>query len=87
MAVTADGNDALKVKLGPGEYFGYLSLVLNERRTASVVAETYCDLMRLSQHDYNAIMEAYPEFRDALSSAAAHKTEKIAELVLEGVVL
>jgi len=73
--------------LGPGEYFGYLSLVLNERRTASVVAVTYCDVMRLARHDYDAIMVAYPEFREALSEAAANKTEKMAELVLEGVVL
>lgn len=87
LAVTAEGNSEINVELGPGEYFGYLSLVLNERRTASVVAKDYCDLMRLSQRDYNAIMESYPEFRDALSSAAAHKTEKMAELVLEGVVL
>jgi hypothetical protein len=32
-------------------------------------------------------MLAYPEFREALSQAAAHKTDKMAELVLEGVVL
>jgi hypothetical protein len=87
LAVTVEDNNELNIELGPGEYFGYLSLVLNERRTASVVAKDYCDLMRLSQHDYNAIMKSYPEFRDALSTAAAHKTEKMEELVLEGVVL
>ena len=79
--------DNCMAELGAGEYFGYLSLVLNERRTASVIAITYCDVMRLSQADYNSIMQAYPEFREALSKAAAHKTEKMAELVLEGVVL
>lgn len=73
--------------LEPGEYFGYLSVLLNERRTASVVAEGYCDLMRLRQTDYQAIMERYPEFREVLTKAAAKKTEKMASLVLEGVVL
>jgi len=87
LSVRSQSIGPLNAELEAGEYFGYLSLVLNERRTASVVATTYSDIMRLSRADYDAIMLAYPEFREALSQAAAHKTDKMAELVLEGVVL
>jgi len=87
LQVTSGDRETPYADLRAGEYFGYLSVVLKERRTASVVAESYCDLLRLAQRDYNAIMEAYPEFRDVLAQAAAHKTEKMADLVLEGVVL
>lgn len=87
LEVRCEGNESLRAELGAGEYFGYLSLVLGERRTATVRSTSYCDVMRLSQADYDSIMAAYPEFRQALKEAAAHKTEKMAELVLEGVVL
>jgi hypothetical protein len=63
LEVSGHDNKSLRVQLGAGEYFGYLSLVLGERRTASVTATSYCDVMRLAQDDYDAIMAAYPEFR------------------------
>jgi len=87
LQVIRSDRDEPYAELRAGEYFGYLSVVLKERRTASVVATGYCDLLRLSQGDYQAIMDAYPEFREVLSKAAANKTEKMAELVIEGVVL
>lgn len=87
LTVRAGEKETAIAQLEAGEYFGYLSVVLNERRTASVIADGYCDLLRLRQEDYNAIMESYPEFRDVLAKAAANKTEKMADLVLEGVVL
>jgi cAMP-dependent protein kinase regulator len=74
-------------KLGPGDYFGYLSIVLKERRTASVRAETYCDLMRLHGKDYDTIKEAYPEIKEVLKQAASANTEKMSELILLGAVL
>jgi CRP-like cAMP-binding protein len=73
--------------LGSGDYFGHLSLILGERRTASVRAQTYCDLFMLGRSDFERIRTEYPEFRDALKSVASDKTEKVSALLADGVVL
>jgi hypothetical protein len=72
---------------GPGEYFGNHSLILDEPRTASVVASSYCELMSLSRNDYEEIKALYPEFIDVMKKAMADSSEKMSDLVLQGVVL
>ena len=72
---------------GPGDYFGNYSLILNEPRTASVVAKTYCELMYLHRKDYEEIKDLYPEFVDVMKKAMADNNEKMSEMVLLGVVL
>ena len=49
-------------KLEDGDYFGDLSVILGERRTASVKAITYCELFLLSIERFNYIKSNYPEF-------------------------
>jgi len=72
---------------GPGEYFGNHSLILDEPRTASVVAKSYCELMYLRRTDYEEIKTLYPEFVDVMKKAMADNSEKMSDLVLLGVVL
>ncbi len=73
--------------MGEGEYFGFMSLLLGERRTATMVARGFCDLLILGSDDFNRIRAEFPEFHDVLKQAAAERTEKLSELILEGVVL
>ena len=73
--------------MGEGEYFGFMSLLLGERRTATTVARGFCDLLILGSDDFNRIRADFPEFHDVLKQAAAERTEKLSELILEGVVL
>ena len=73
--------------LKDGDYFGDLSLILGEKRTASVKALSYCEIFILTREDFNRIRKEYPEFRDVLKKMSSEKTEKISELVLDGVVL
>ena len=70
-----------------GDYFGHLSMVLGERRTASVRAVTYCDLFLLSRTAFNQIRDEYPEFQEVLKKASSEKTEKTENLVMAGVIL
>jgi hypothetical protein len=74
-------------KLEDGDYFGYMSLVLGERRTASVIACEYCDLLVLSNEHFNRIKDEFPEFTEVLKKASAERMERMSELVMEGVVL
>jgi hypothetical protein len=69
------------------DYFGDLSLILGERRTASIKSLTYCDVFLLTRDEFERIKREYSEFRDILKEISSEKTEKVAALVLEGVIL
>jgi hypothetical protein len=73
--------------LESGDYFGYLSLLLSEKRTASVKALTYCEVFILTTMEFNRIKNEYPEFRDILKKVSSEKTEKVINLLLKGVTL
>jgi len=73
--------------LGEGDYFGYMSLALDEQRTATIKATGFCDLLLLNKEDFNRIKNEFPEFNDVLRLVSAERTEQLSELILEGVVL
>lgn len=73
--------------LGPGDYFGHLSLALREQRSVSVQAKGYCEALILSQEDYANITADYPEFREVMKRVAAERSEQASALLLQGIVL
>jgi CRP-like cAMP-binding protein len=56
-AVAALDGDPLEV-LGPGSFFGEISLLDGGERLATVTAKTSLDLLVLSRHDFNEMLEA-----------------------------
>ncbi|HOB60810.1 MAG TPA: ion transporter [Candidatus Competibacteraceae bacterium] len=73
--------------LEEGDYFGHLSLILGERRTAGVQAMTYCEVLILGQEAFHTIRREHPEFDGVLQQVAAVQSDKFADLLLKGVVL
>jgi CRP-like cAMP-binding protein len=73
--------------LEDGDYFGDLSLLLGERRTASAKAVSYCDLLVLPKGEFERIKHDYAEFREALKTLSSERSEKTSSLVLSGAVL
>jgi voltage-gated potassium channel len=73
--------------LGAGDHFGELTLMLGEKRTASVRAISYCDVFILEREDFNRIKGEYAELRDVLKKVSAEKSDTLSRLVLDGVVL
>jgi glucose-6-phosphate 1-dehydrogenase len=65
-----DGAGRLLRTLGDGEFFGELSLLASEPRSASVRAATACDLFVLDQRDFNDVLRSHPQFGAALQEAA-----------------
>jgi hypothetical protein len=70
-----------------GDSFGGLSLLLGEKRTASVKALSYCEIFILNRSDFNRIKSEYQEFKDILTKTSAQNAEKISTLVMDGVIL
>jgi hypothetical protein len=84
--VSEDGEDHYGT-LEDGDYFGDLSLILKEKRTASVKALTYCEVFILTTTEFNRVKNEYPEFREVLKKVSSEKTEKVINLLLKGVTL
>jgi CRP/FNR family cyclic AMP-dependent transcriptional regulator len=59
--------------LGPGQYFGELSLLDRGPRTATVVADTDMALLVLGQREFSAILEAVPAVSHKLLEAMANR--------------
>ena len=85
--ITSDENTKSWGKMSEGDYFGYMSMLLNERRTASTKTLTYCDLLILNVDYFNRIKTEFPEFKDVLKRVSSERTEKLAELIMEGIIL
>jgi CRP-like cAMP-binding protein len=59
--------------LGPGQWFGELSLLDNEPRSATVVAATPMKLLVLGQAEFGGLLETIPGIAAKLLSGMAHR--------------
>jgi len=85
--VISPDDGSVQAVLGTGVYFGDLTLILGERRTATVRSVGFTETFRLDATDYERIREAYPELREVMTQASKERSDTMAELILEGVVL
>lgn len=67
--VSKDGTQ-IYATLTEGDFFGEIALVLNEPRTASVRALTFCDLYRLDKEMFEHVLLHHPEIGAQLTSKA-----------------
>ncbi len=59
--------------LGPGNYFGELSLLDRKPRSATVVSETEMSLLVLEQRRFNGLLDAMPALAHKLLVAMAQR--------------
>jgi CRP-like cAMP-binding protein len=68
--VTEGNEDVYLLTLLDGSYFGEIALVdKNSTRTASVRSATFCELQVLKAHHFETILDAFPDFAQALLSS------------------
>ena len=68
-----DGQEEAVATLGPGEYFGEMSLLQEERHTASVRAITPVDLMIMSGTDFTDLATKSTRFGELLASVTRQR--------------
>eukprot|EP01052_Picozoa_sp_SAG31_P010574 SAG31_NODE_582_length_13925_cov_32.209967_5_plen_794_part_00 len=73
--ISEDGSTKFAT-LRKGAYFGEISVVLGQRRTANVRARILCDLMVLRMRDFNAALGDYPEITELLRTRALQTLEQ-----------
>jgi small-conductance mechanosensitive channel/CRP-like cAMP-binding protein len=66
-----EGNDADVTRLGPGEFFGEMSLLTGEPRSATVVALTDVCVHELAKDDLSPIMTTRPALANELARVLA----------------
>eukprot|EP01063_Lacrimia_lanifica_P006913 TRINITY_DN1437_c0_g1_i1.p1 TRINITY_DN1437_c0_g1~~TRINITY_DN1437_c0_g1_i1.p1 ORF type:complete len:297 (+),score=51.48 TRINITY_DN1437_c0_g1_i1:1-891(+) len=70
-------NGEVIVGLGKGSFFGEIALLHNVRRTATVVSETYCNVLVLEKLDFEEVCEYYPLALEKIWQAAFDRMKVI----------
>jgi len=60
-------------RLGPGDFFGEMSLLTGEPRSATVTAITDCDLLEISKSGLDPILRTRPEILEQLARSMAER--------------
>ncbi len=69
-------------RLGPGEFFGEVSVLTGRPRTATVVAETAVTVIEVSKDDLDQITATHPEVRALLQRFYEERAHATVEAVL-----
>jgi CPA1 family monovalent cation:H+ antiporter len=65
--------DPAPVRLGSGDFFGEIALLVNRRRTANVVTLGYCQLLVLYVRDFRRLLRADPALRRRIDRVARRR--------------
>lgn len=69
--VLVDDNQV--ARLGPGSTFGETSLLIGEKRNASIHTLTHCEVYRLSKSDFDSLRLRFPEFNDEIKEISRQR--------------
>jgi len=63
-----------QIKMGPGDFFGEMSLLSGEPRSADVTALDFCKLLTLSRRDFRELLRRYPGMRAPVAAIAKERS-------------
>jgi len=66
-------NDKQVAKLGPGSTFGETSLLIGEKRSATIHTMSHCEVYRLSKSDFDSLRSRFPEFNDEMEEISRQR--------------
>jgi CRP-like cAMP-binding protein len=76
-----DGIEAEVATLAPGMYFGEMSLLTGEPRSATVTAQEDCELLCLDRDSFGVLLQENPAIAQAMSEILAARTQGAQELL------
>jgi CRP-like cAMP-binding protein len=77
--VKVERNGRKVASLGPGAYFGELSLLDKGPRTATVIAETPITVLVLGPREFSAVLDEVPQLAHKLLTALAQQVRSLDE--------
>mgnify|MGYP000737029710 CR=1 FL=1 len=75
--ISKTGKEAVVAMLGPGDFFGELSLLDGAPRSATAVALDPTETLVLGRDRVRDLIDRVPSFRDALLTAITHELRRI----------
>lgn len=87
LEIINEGSGEVYCEYGPGEYFGNLSIMLEEKRTATIRSKSFCEVFILDSEAFFRIKRDFPEFLDVMKKTAAEKSEKTNQLLIDGIII
>jgi glucose-6-phosphate 1-dehydrogenase len=72
-----DRNGKVVKELRDGDVFGELGLLMQSKRTATVVAKTQCDVFVLRRSDFSRILRDHHQFADTMTKVAKERYDLI----------
>lgn len=70
---------AQPIRLGKGDYFGEIGLLYHRKRTATVMAVTYVELLELEAVDFARLLATNPELNQRITSEAERRLSRTTE--------
>jgi small-conductance mechanosensitive channel/CRP-like cAMP-binding protein len=82
--VAAEGRPPVRVAvLEAGALFGEAALMTGERRSATVVALTECEVIAVSRRAFQELIEAHPDLSERLTGMLATRMDELSQAVSE----
>ena len=79
---TSDGSNLALAELGPGDFFGEVSLLSGRPRTATITASTKVSAIELDGSEVDRIAKDHPEVRDVLDDFCNRRATETVEAVI-----
>jgi len=80
---TDDGSNVPLAELGPGDFFGEVSLLTGKPRTATITARTEVTAIELDRADFDRITDGHPEVRKVLEDFYEKRAQDTVEAVIK----
>jgi len=78
------GKEIVLANLAPGAFFGEVSIITGEPRTATVSAITDGEAVRFDKAQVSKVLKTYPRVAEILKKIVARRTEDTIKKVTEG---
>jgi CRP-like cAMP-binding protein len=72
-------DDKVVFTLKDGGFFGEIALLYDTKRTASIVARTYCDMFVLTKEDFKKVMKKFPVQSKGIKEIAKERFQSIVD--------
>jgi small-conductance mechanosensitive channel/CRP-like cAMP-binding protein len=83
--VKQEQNEPVEVaRLGPGAFFGEMSLVTGAPRTATVRTPNVCEVLIIGHNEFADVLEHYPEIAQRISEALASRQAELEQVQVVG---
>lgn len=79
---TDDGGHLPLAELGPGDFFGEVSLLTGKPRTATITAQTLVTAIELDRADVDRIGKSHPEVHEVLDDFYNRRAQETVEAVI-----